>query len=113
VRIEVKRDPDLGVAEAFARYLGMGASCEEVCSVAVPKIPLSARNLVRGPPASRRSGRRSTEFRAGAVLKILSKEMFSLSCHTARSRLVFRVVEFSKGASFWPGRLDPAWRSTG
>jgi hypothetical protein len=24
-------------------------------------------------------------------LKILSKEIFSLSCHTARSRLVFRV----------------------
>jgi hypothetical protein len=36
-------------------------------------------------------------------LKILSKEIFSLSCHTARSRLVFRVggVLEGRGVLAW------------
>jgi hypothetical protein len=122
VRIEVKRDPDLGVAEAFARYLGMGASCEEVCSVAVPKIPLSARNLVKacvrlcGCSAARLRhdvvvvGQRNSEQEQ--FLKFLPKKYFRFRVTRRAAASSLGSVEFSKGAAFWPGRLDSAWRST-
>jgi hypothetical protein len=48
-----------------------------------------------------------------ASFEILPKELFSLSCHTARSRLVFRVGGVLEGAALYPGGLDSAWAFNG